>query len=585
MKNDVVIYISTVNGTGSLSANHMMATVLFRHGFEPGSCNFFPSNIAGLPCLYSLRINTQGWTAFKNKADLLISLNPKTLLKDLKYLKSVTGCLITESKASLPPFDFNGVHKILPFNLPNLRDCPIKAKKLLKNIIYVGLISNFLGLNKDLCQKIIHDFLSRIGKLTSLIELNLQVFNEGWRMAKEHPLDLKLESFSLAGKNRIFIDGNSASALGALSAGCRLLSWYPITPATSLAENFQKYGYLLYNSKNFIVIQAEDEMAALGQVLGAGWAGLRAMTSTSGPGFSLMAEGAGLAYFAEIPAVICNIQRAGPSTGLPTRTAQGDLLSACFLSHGDTKHIVLLPGNVEECFSFTEKAFELAEELQTLVILLSDLDLAMNLHSSPIFPYISSPLKRGKIKKTEDLNKHDFARYKLEKDGVSYRVLPGTPHLKAGYLTRGSGHNEQADYSESPEDYKKILNKLKTKWKKAEKLMPRSIIFKGKSNKAFVTFGKNESAIREAMDLLKKKYGNFNYMRLRSYPFPSDAEDFLKTQKTIYVVEQNRDGQLKSLLVNEYPDLKTQFHSILKYTGQPFSPEDIVSQFQDYSDS
>ena len=483
MKKDVVIYISTVNGTGSLSANQMMATILFHHGLEPGNCNFFPSNIAGLPCLYALRVNTQGRTAFSGQADLLISLNPKTLPEDLKYLKPLEGCLITDKKSPPPPASFKGIHKALSFSLLNLKDCPVKAKKFLKNIIYVGLISNFLGLDKNLCKNFIRNFLSRSNKPTSLIEINLKVFEEGWEMAKENPLNLKLENFSVSEKNRIFIDGNSAAALGALSAGCRLLSWYPITPATSLAENFEKYGNLLYKSKNFTVIQAEDEMAALAQVLGAGWAGLRAMTSTSGPGFSLMAEGAGLSYFAEIPAVICNVQRAGPSTGLPTRTAQGDLLSACFLSHGDTKHIVLLPGNVEECFSLTEKAFELAEELQTLIILLSDLNLAMNLYSSPTFSYTPSPLKRGKVRKAEELNKQDFSRYKLEKDGVSYRILPGTPHSKAGYLTRGSGHNEQAHYSESPEDYKQILNKLKIKWEQAKNSCQNPFYYKEKMKK------------------------------------------------------------------------------------------------------
>ena len=307
------------------------------------------------------------------------------------------------------------------------------------------------------------------------------------------------------------------------------------------------------------------------------------MTSTSGPGLSLMAEGAGLAYFAEVPAVICNVQRAGPSTGLPTRTSQGDLLSTCFLSHGDTRHIVLLPGNVEECFSFASQAFDLAEQLQTLIILLTDLDLAMNLQVSPAFSYKPHPLKRGKIKKAEDLDKEDFLRYKdSDGDGVSYRVLPGTPHFKAGYLTRGSGHNEGGGYSEAPEDYQKILNKLKTKWEKAKKLMPESLILKEQNeSKAFVTFGKNESAVREAMDILKQEQITFNYLRIRSYPLHSDAEEFLKTQDELYIVEQNRDGQLKRLLIGEYPHLKAKMYSILKYTGQPFSAEEIVSQFKE----
>lgn len=579
---DLVIHISTVNGTGSQSANQLLTKILFRNGFSVGSYNFFPSNIAGLPSSYFLRINNKSYTALQDKTDLLINLNPKTLTEDLKILKP-SGTLITDKKDS-STISCDIIHKALPLNqsLIKLKDCPLKVKKVLKNIVYVGLISQWLGLERDLSEKAIKDFFSRLGKGESLIEINLKAFHEGCLMAETNPLNINFEKPSLRKNNQILIDGNSATALGALFSGCQFLSWYPITPATSLAENFEKYGNRYQkNPKTFTVIQTEDEIAALGQALGAGWAGLRTMTSTSGPGLSLMAEGAGLAYFAEVPAVICNVQRAGPSTGLPTRTSQGDLLSACFLSHGDTRHVVLMPGNVEECFSLTQKAFELADQLQTPVILLSDLDLAMNLQTSQPFPYKTSSLKRGKILKEKDLERQDFARYQdREGDGVSPRVLPGTPHLKAGYLTRGSGHDELANYSEFPEDYQKIQNKLKTKWEKARELMPKSIILKEENTvKTFVTFGKNESAVREAIDILKKEGFHFNYLRIRSYPLHPEAEEFLKTQKEIHVVEQNRDGQLKRLLKGEYPHLKAHFQSILRYNGRPFSPQSIVDQF------
>ena len=582
MKQDLIIHISTVNGTGSQSANQLLTKILFRHGFSVGSYNFFPSNIAGLPSSYFLRINTKDYTAWQDQTDLLVNLNPKTLIEDLKILKP-SGSLITDKKDSVSP-SLEVTHKALPLSqsLLKLKDCPLKVKKVLKNIVYVGLISRWLGLDRTLSEKAMEDFFSRLGKGGSLIQINLKAFHEGWLMAEDHLLELEIKKPSSPKNNQILIDGNSATALGALFSGCQFLAWYPITPATSLAENFEKYGnYYQKNPKTFTVIQAEDEIAALGQVLGAGWAGLRAMTSSSGPGLSLMAEGAGLAYFAEVPAVICNVQRAGPSTGLPTRTSQGDLLSACFLSHGDTRHVVLMPGNVEECFSLTKEAFDLADQLQTPVILLSDLNLAMNLQTSRPFPYKTSSLKRGKILKEKELEKQHFARYQdREGDGISSRVLPGTPHPKAGYLTRGSGHDELANYSESPEDYQKIQNKLKIKWEKARELMPKSIILKEENTaKAFVTFGKNESAVREAIDILKKEGLYFNYLRIRSYPLHPEAEEFLKIQKEIYVVEQNRDGQLKRLLKGEYPHLKTHFQSILRYNGRPFSPQSIVDQF------
>ena len=659
---DATVCISTVNGTGSFSANRMLSFIFFRCGFRPGGFHFLPSNIAGLPCRFILRLSSKGFAAFKEKADLLISLNPRALSSDLKRLKP-SGFLITEAGAAPLPPSFKGKRFSCSFR-PDIQDCPAVIKKQLKNIVYVGLVSRFFNLNKNLSETAIRDFLSRGGKSDALIDWNLQAFKQGRetflvpspaaptapvatapavaaslktagkaesaatkttqkpaaeetlvafpvpppasaqtapvrlnkppsKETKIHPAPLA-SSLSSKNEERVFMDGATAAALGALSAGCRLMSWYPITPASSVAESFEKFaGRFFGKKKTFSSVQAEDEIAAFSMALGAGWAGLRAAAVTSGPGLSLMAEGAGLAYFAETPLVLFNIQRAGPSTGLPTRTAQGDLLSSGFLSHGDTKHIVLLPGCAEECFSFAEAAFNLAEELQTLVIFLSDLDSALNPQTARAAAFSPGPLKRGHIKTEKDLD-DSFERYKeIGGSGVSHRILPGTSHRKAGFLTRGSGHNEKAEYSEDPEDYENILNKLKRKWERAAALMPKPVILHASASskkprpraaaarKAFVTFGKNESACLEALAVLKKEHGDFSYMRLRSYPFPKEAADFLKNQEEVYVAEQNRDGQLKSLLLSEMSFLKAKLHSVLKYTGEPFSAEDIVSQFKE----
>ena len=403
---------------------------------------------------------------------------------------------------------------------------------------------------------------------------------------KKSLLQLNVQKEEL--QEEILIDGNTCMALGALFSGCQFLSWYPITPASSLAENFEKFANICQKDengkKNFLVLQAEDELAAIAHVIGASWAGLRAMTATSGPGLSLMSEGAGLSYFAEIPSVLCNIQRAGPSTGLPTRTQQGDLLSSCFLSHGDSKHIVLLPGNPEEAFSLTAKAFDLAEELQTLVIVLSDLDLGMNLKPSQIFQPPQNPLKRGKVLTEADLEKGNFLAYEdEERDGISYRTLPGVRHPKGTYLNRGSGHNKQAEYSETPEDYSWKLNKLERKWLKAKTLMPEPIIESFKErNIAFITFGANQASLKELRDQLKEENIPTNFMRIRSFPFPKSVELFLKEQAEIFVVEQNRDAQLKQLLSGEFPQYSHKMKSLLQYDGRPLMVSQIKKQFDKF---
>ncbi len=590
MKN-LSLQIDTINGTGSLSANQILTRMLFRSGYPVGSYNFFPSNIAGLPCSYKIRLNSKGYTAYDPKTDILISLNPKTLPKNFKHLRE-EGLLVTDQKNKFN-ISFKGPHYDLPFTkvISESKDVPIKIKPLLRNTVYVGLLAEWLKIEEEISTKTLSDFFQNHHKSSELLEINLKFFNKGKEIAQQNPLPISLEKNQIKkiktslSKNSILIDGNTSVALGSLFAGCQFLSWYPITPSSSIAETFEKftnkYQQDKEGKKKFAIIQSEDEISALTQVIGASWAGLRAMTVTSGPGLSLMNEAAGLSYFSEIPAVLCNVQRGGPSTGLPTRTQQGDLLSSCFLSHGDTSHIVLMPGTVEECFSLSQKAFDLAEELQTLVILLSDLDLGMNLHQSSTFDYKERPLNRGKILTEKDLQNRDFSRYKdSDQDGISYRSLPGTKHPEESYLTRGSGHNEKAEYSEDSKDYSQKLNKLKRKWETAKKKVPEPILdWNAKNSLAFVTFGNNEKAIQEVRFLLEQESVSTNFMRVRSYPFPESVKSFLEKHSTLFIVEQNRDAQLKKLLSGEFPSEAPKLKSILQYDGQPFYCENIRQQF------
>ena len=579
--------IATRNGTGSLSANQLLTRILFRAGWSVGSYNFFPSNIAGLPCLYNLRLNSKGYTGFTSPVDVLISLNPKTLKEDLKELKT-NGLLISDQKDNLKAQnleDFKGIHWSLPIteSLKEISMASLKQKALFKNMIYVGLVCEWLKVEKEFIKKSVND-LFKSGKGSAIAEQNLKLIEIAQKLAVRYEFPFEIPK-KYKNKKEILIDGNTSSALGALSAGCQFVSWYPITPASTLAESFESLANRCQldskGKKKFLVLQAEDELAGISQVIGAGWAGIRAMTATSGPGLSLMAEGAGLSYFSEIPAVLCNVQRAGPSTGLPTRTQQGDLLSSCFLSHGDSKHITLLPSHPEEAFEFTAQAFDLAEEFQTLVIVLSDLDLGMNLKMSARFQRNQNPLKRGKVLTESDLEKMDFSPYKDEGDGISYRTLPGVQHPQGAYLNRGSGHNERAEYSERKEDYSWKLDKLNRKWEMAKKRMPPSVIESSEKTKlAFVTFGPNTDSLRELRDDLSEKNIFSNFLRARSFPFPKDVEDFLENQEEIFVVEQNRNGQLKQLLSGEFPKHSAKMKSLLQYDGRPLSYPIIKKQFE-----
>lgn len=605
---NLIINIATVNGTGSLSANQLLTKILFRAGWNIGSYNFFPSNIAGLACLYNLRINSKGYTGFSIPADILISLNPKSFGDDFSDLKP-QGLLISDEKDNIEELllskepdsqfsTFTGSHWAIPISqsLKDIQNLSPRKKPLFRNMIYIALLCEWLEVKEEIVKKSIEDFFQE-SKNSEIIEQNFQAIQIGRNLAKEYsfPFSLKLKSGLSKNKGSskktqddqkdILIDGNTSSALGALSAGCQFLSWYPITPASSLAENFENFANIYQKDnkgrKKFVVLQAEDELACISQVIGAGWAGLRAMTVTSGPGISLMSEGAGLSYFAEIPAVLYNVQRAGPSTGLPTRTQQGDLLSSCFLSHGDSKYIVLLPGNPEEAFTFTQKAFDLAEDFQTLVIVLSDLNLGMNLKRSKVFSMDYQALNRGKLLREKDLENRKFIPYEeSENDGRSFRTLPGINHEKGAYLNRGSGHNIRAEYSERPQDYKWKLDKLKRKWQTAKEFMPPpSIDFSPESRIAFVTFGPNEEVLEELRDHLEKKGTKVNFMRICSFPFPFSVEHFLKQHSEIFVVEQNRDAQLRQLLSGEFPEEAGKMKSLLQYDGRPLAFDYIKDQF------
>lgn len=615
----ISIHIDTVNGTGSLSANQMLTRMIFRSGLDVGSYNFFPSNIAGLPCSYNLHIGSTGFVnsmAYNPEADIIVSLSPKTLVKNIFNLKK-EGLLVTDDK-NKTPIECKSSHYDLPISqsISLIPSVPVKMKTFLKNILYVALIAQWLKLDKQICLQVLKDFFPQAK--SEVLDLNLQAFDKGTNLARQNPLpsffknldlqtsvcdknlrtspsdksqqdspDYKNKQTSCNSEDLILMDGNAAMALGALFAGCQFLSWYPITPASSVSESFEKfankYQVNKQGKKRFVVLQSEDEIAALTQVIGASWAGLRAMTVTSGPGLSLMAEAAGLSYFSETPSVVCNIQRAGPSTGLPTRTQQADLLSSCFLSHGDSRHIVLMPGTLEECFSLTYQAFDLAEQLQTLVIILSDLDLGMNLQTGLAFDYKKQDLKRGKILSEKDLKSMDFYRYKdVDGDGISYRSLPGTNDGKQSYLTRGSGHDEKANYSEDPTSYSNKLDKLKVKWETAKSLVPEPVIDSQKDAAiAFVTFGNNTKAIQTTRQNLKKQNVSSNFMRIRSFPFTQNVKDFLEKQSEVFIVEQNRDAQLKQLLSGEFIDQAHKFKSILQYDGRPFYSKNIEKQFKE----
>jgi len=584
--NDFSIQVATVNGSGSQSANSVLLRSIFAMGVPVSGKNLFPSNIAGLPTWYTIRASKYGYVARKKEIDVLIAMNAETAREDILSLRPGSAAIYEES-FNLKQYRDDVVCYPVPFDKLTAAVCPeAKLRKLVKNMIYVGVAAQLLGMD----MKAVEDSLRRqFAKKQKAADLNWAAVEAGFNYAaqsltKQDPFVLERMH---ATDGKIIIDGNAACALGAMFAGVTVVTWYPITPSSSVVEQLidflKKYRVEPDGKASFAVVQAEDELAAIGMVLGAGWAGARSMTATSGPGISLMAEFAGLGYFAELPGVIFDIQRVGPSTGLPTRTSQADLLSVAVLSHGDTKHPILLPANVKECFEFAGAAFDLAEQMQTPVFVLSDLDLGMNNWMSDPFEYPEKPLNRGKVLTAEELTKAgEWGRYKdVDGDGIPYRTLPGTDHPKAAYFTRGSGHNEKAQYSERPEDYQNLMERLARKFETARTMVPGPVTVQtGKSKVGIIAYGTSDFAVMESRDQLKKEFGvEADYLRIRAYPFAKEIREFVASHERVYVVEQNRDAQMLSLLKLDLPAAETtKLRSVRHFNGLPIDARSVTDE-------
>jgi 2-oxoglutarate/2-oxoacid ferredoxin oxidoreductase subunit alpha len=585
--NDFSMIVATINGSGSQLANNVLMKSIFAMGVPVSGKNLFPSNIAGLSTWFIIRASKDGYLARKRNSDVLIALNPDSVNADFAAL-APGSVVIYEENLKIEQMRNDLILYPVPFDKITATVCPeAKRRKQVKNMVYVGVAAQLFSI--DL--KVISDALAdHFGNKPAVIELNFSAVKAGYEYAEQNLT--KQDSFCIEPMNenvgKVVIDGNDAAAMGALFAGVTVVAWYPITPSTSTIETIanllKKYRKTSEGKATYAVVQAEDELAAIGTVLGAGWAGARSMTATSGPGMSLMAEFVGLGYYTELPGVILNVQRTGPSTGLPTRTQQADVLSAAFLSHGDTKNVLLFPGSVKECFEHTYAAFDLAERLQTPVFVLSDLDLGMNQWVSDAFDYPTKPLDRGKVLTAEDLEKlGSFARYRdVDGDAIGWRTLPGTMHPKAAYFTRGSGHNDQALYSEKPADYEAIMQRLARKFDTARTLVPKPEIVRNKGAKVgFIAYGSTDFAMRESLDQIAKEYGvEADYLRVRAYPFTQEVHEFVAAHEKIYVVEQNRDAQLASLLKLDLTGSEPlKLNSILHYNGWPVDARTITDAF------
>jgi len=576
-----------VNGSGSQSANSVLLKSIFGMGVPVSGKNLFPSNIAGQPTWFLIRASKQGYVARKRASEILVALNPETAQADVEALPA-GGVAICEENLKLDHVRGDVIFYDVPFDKITASICPeVKLRKLVKNMIYVGVVAQLLAIDLDVVEAGLR---AQFAKKQKVFDLNFGGVKAGFDYAQEHLT--KRDPYFIERMNKtagkIIIDGNAAIGMGAVFAGVTVVAWYPITPSTTTIEAtidlLKKLRLSPEGKATFAVVQAEDELAAIGMVLGAGWAGARSMTSTSGPGMSLMAEFCGLGYYAEIPGVIIIVQRTGPSTGMPTRTQQADLLSAAFLSHGDTKNVILLPGSVKECFELTQAAFDLAERIQTPVFVLTDLDLGMNNWMSEPFDYPVKPLDRGKVLTAEDLNRlGGFARYRdVDGDAIGWRTLPGTPHPKASYFTRGSGHNDAAAYTEKPEEYVALMDRLARKFENARKLLPAPVVVRDKGAKVgFMAYGSTDCALIESLDQIKQRHGlEVDYLRIRAWPFAEAIHDFVAAHQRIYVVDQNRDAQLASLLKLDLPaDQVTKLRSILHYNGLPVDAESITEEF------
>ena len=584
--NNFSITVATVNGSGSQTSNLTLMRALFKMGIPVSGKNIFPSNIQGLPTWYTIRVNEDGHLARCEDQEIVVAMNPATFIKDMDGVQ--TGGVFFYDDSIKTPITRQDIH-LYPMPIkPMVRDsdAPSNIRDYIANMVYVGIVASILGIDMDQIYQAL-DFHFK-GKQKP-IELNWGMVKKAFDWAANNLQKTDAYSVKLSNKTDGFImaDGNTAAALGALYGGLQFAAWYPITPATSLAETLNEYVPVFrkdpVTGKNTcVVIQAEDELAAIGMVVGAGWSGLRAMTSTSGPGFSLMVEYVGLAYFSEVPTVIWDIQRIGPSTGLPTRTSQGDLRLAYFMGHGDVKNVILFPGSVTECFEFGWKAFDIAERLQTPVIVLSDLDFGMNQWMTKPFEYPDRPMDRGKILWEDDLKQMSgkWARYlDVDGDGITYRTLPGNKLPNAAYFARGTGHDEYANYSEEPDDWENNLLRLRRKIDGNVSLLPKPVITQDEgATIGIISYGSTTVAIQEALETLSLKGFKIDHLRMRSLPTAPEVKDFVHSHERNYVIELNRDGQLHQILRLEIPESSLKLISLSHLDGLPLTSQWVVNQ-------
>jgi len=590
--NDFGITFSTVNGSGSTTANNTILKAIYKMGIPVSARNIFPSNIQGMPTWYSIRVSKEGFLGRLEKDDILVEMNSTTVAQNIHKIKS-NGVLLINESINYPEDTSNiFIYRMPVDDLLKSCDIPANLSSYLANMVYVGTLAWLIDIDLVTIESALDQHFH--GK-RSAVDINFRVVIKSFEWASENITkedSYQLKSLDLT-NGKIMVDGNTASALGALYGGLQFAAWYPITPATSLAESINEYIPILRTDPengiaNCAVLQAEDELAAIGMVVGAGWAGLRSMTSTSGPGLCLMAEFLGLAYFAEIPLVVCDVQRVGPSTGLPTHTSQSDLTFSYFISHGDKDMIILLPGNVNECFEFGWKALDIAEKLQTPVLILSDMELGMNIWMADPFKYPNTPIERGKILWEKGLenfiekNKVEWGRYMdIDGDGIPFRTVPGNYHPKAAYFTRGTGHDEYAHYSEDAKDWEKKINRLHEKIMKAKGLIPSPEIFDdGQSKEGLISYGSSHMPTEESVKKFRNLGFKFGYMRIRGIPFNQEVEEFLEHHEKIFVVENNRDGQLKQILSVEFPHHAHKLIQISKCDGLSLSTEWIMNKIE-----
>ncbi len=590
--NDFVVKFANVNGSGSASANSMFAKAIYRMGIPVAPRNIFPSNIQGAPTWYEVRINEQGYLARRGgQVELMVSVNPQSMTEDVAEV-CPGGYFFYDNTY---PLDFNLIRDDIHFiglpltEITNTNFDNPRLQQLFKNIIYVGSLAYLIGIEFAALESIVND---TFAKKPKLIQPNIDAlklgFDEAQRQFSE-PLPLQLKP-SNANQGKILLEGNAACGLGAVFGGATVCAWYPITPSTSVAEGFEKYAKQFRidsetKEHNFAVIQAEDELAAIGMVIGSNWNGARAFTATSGPGVSLMQEFLGLAYFAEVPSVLIDVQRAGPSTGMPTRTQQSDILISAYASHGDTKQVVLFPGNPKECFELTADAFDIADQLQTPVIMLTDLDLGMNEHLVDELNWDDSrQYQKGKVLNAQELDQVErFGRYNdVDGDGIPYRTIAGTHPQKGAFFTRGTSRDEYAVYTEKGEAYERNMERLNLKWQTAPQYLPKPIIStKDKSaHIGVIHFGTSAEAVREAIDMLAEQNHRINDLRVLAFPFHAEVTDFIDAHTHIFVVEQNRDAQFKTLLVNELEMDPKRLNSVLHFNGDPISARIVFDNIQ-----